>query len=141
MRLVAALLLLAACGNALPIGVGPDLAPSVANDIAIGGGAVGAPCAGGGDCASGTCFTQPPFTGGYCSQHIGECPAPGGIGNGPCPAGTICINPGVPATGGADYCLSACTHDSDCRVPDGYHCCPWRRGANTFGVCSTVCPL
>src|SRR5436305_1730903 len=79
-------LMLAGCNEAaLPGGM-------VRGDLAMSG--VGAACARDGDCASGVCFTAPPFSGGYCSHHIGECPAPGGTGD-PCPAASLCINPGL----------------------------------------------
>jgi hypothetical protein len=77
-----------------------------------------------------------PFTGGYCSQHIGECPQTGGMA---CP-GSVCINPGITATGGWDYCLKSCNVDGDCRVAEGYKCCPWQRAGVTYGVCDTTCP-
>jgi hypothetical protein len=128
MRALLTVAVLAGCsGGALPAG---------AIDLAVAGsGVVGAACAAGGECATGTCFTGAPFKNGYCSRQIPECPAPGGTGD-PCPAGSICINPGIAATGGIDYCLKSCTANSDCRQGEGYRCCPWS-GA---GVCATVCP-
>jgi len=95
---------------------------------------VGDPCAQSSDCpvicafgqCSPLCLDEAPFTGGYCSRAIGECPAPSpDAGSGPCPAGTFCVNgqPPVDGTGG-DYCLLGCTSDGDCRAEQGYKCCP-----------------
>ncbi len=88
---------------------------------------VGEACARDSDCFGGECVTMAPFVGGYCSVRIGECPAPGGTG-GPCPSGSECINPGIPATGGADYCVKRCASNDECRAADGYRCCPRVQG-------------
>src|SRR5262249_51580955 len=112
-RFYLCLLVLAGCNTgALPSAGEPDLAK-------LGTATVGSACTHDSDCASGVCFTAAPFTGGYCSVHIGECPAPGGTTE-PCPTGSVCINPGIGATGGGDYCLKSCTTDADCRVAERY---------------------
>jgi hypothetical protein len=100
--------------------------------------AVGDPCTSSGQCADQLCITGAPFSGGYCTQHIAECPGPGDV-PGPCPAGSACVNPGSAATGG-DYCAKLCAADGDCRVAEGYKCCPWPRGGPGIAICETVCP-
>lgn len=112
---------------------------------------VGAPCAVNSDCpvlcasgqCSALCLDEPPFTGGYCSRSIGECPAPSpDAGSGPCPPGTFCANgqPAVDGTGG-DYCLAGCKTDGDCRTGQGYKCCPNLTHAGR-SVCApaSLCP-
>jgi hypothetical protein len=88
---------------------------------------IGDPCTGGEGCGSGFCLQDVPFSGGYCSEVIAECPAPGS----PtivCPAGATCENAVVtgapPQQMARDLCLRSCAVDSDCRVAEGYHCCP-----------------
>ena len=151
LALFALLALLGGCGqSALHLrGSNPDLGPNPnpnpsGTDLALptGDGGVGSGCTTGADCRSGVCFTQDPFAGGYCSAHIGECPAPNATGTpwNPCPDQSVCINPGFAATGGSDYCLARCTTGADCRVAEGYACCPWTRGTTTVGVCARAWP-
>jgi hypothetical protein len=108
---------------------------------------VGSPCARDFDCpvlcdddaqCGPLCLDQSPFTGGYCSRAIGECPAPSGLdgGSAPCPPGAYCANgqPAVRGTGG-DYCLAECTTDAECRTAEAYKCCLGLTHANR-SVCA-----
>jgi hypothetical protein len=115
-----------------------DLAGTLGVDLATGGGDghVGDRCASDNECGGGECITQAPFTAGYCSARINECPA----GNFPiCPDGAICLNPGIPATGGLDYCVKPCSADPGCRVADGYKCCT-TLGPGSFCYPAALCP-
>jgi len=114
---------------------------------------VGSPCKQNSDCptlcdddaqCAPLCLDQAPFTGGYCSREIGECPAPSGsdAGSGPCPPGTFCANGQPPVSGtGGDYCLVACKTSGDCRSAEGYKCCLGLTHAGAT-VCAPVslCP-
>ena len=143
MRWTIVLALLACSHRTSPPGASdaPSCMSCVASDApSSGSGTVGAPCTKDGDCPidvfgtnQGECIQQSPFTNGYCSARIGECPAPGGPGS-PCPLGSQCINPGIQQTGGLDYCVARCASDADCRVADGYTCC-----ANVEGHAGPFC--
>jgi hypothetical protein len=116
--LLACCLLPSACASesqsAAPLGAGDG------GEGAAGG--IGRSCADDSDC-TGLCLRSDPFTGGYCTRAIAECPAPGG-GPGSCPSGSTCAN-GVLYDGGAgDYCLADCASNSECRATEGYTCCP-----------------
>ncbi len=68
-----------------------------------------------------------PFTNGMCTQVELDCGNPGSAAD--CPAGTTCRK--VDAANAttlytADLCLPNCTTDGECRVADGYRCCPRR---------------
>jgi hypothetical protein len=107
---------------------------------------VGDPCQHDQDCnvlvfgaPAGVCLVQSPFTNGYCSANIGECPAGSGAPL-PCPMGTTCIAPGIPATQGQDYCVKNCASNADCRASDGYTCCPKVEGiSGPFCYPSALC--
>jgi hypothetical protein len=89
-----------------------------------GSGAVGAGCTDGSQCSTDFCITDAKFTGGYCSEPIPECPAPGG-GPDPCPTGSSCLNLSITGgTGSGDACARNCSVDGDCRTGEGYKCCP-----------------
>jgi len=107
----------------------------------VNGVCAGAPSGGGGACQSpddcpqasdpqyaSQCLTQAPFTGGYCAL-----PCSNGWG---CPAaGLICQSfPTGPSDPGV--CFESCTADSDCRMSQGYLCCPtWdTQGSATDGA-------
>lgn len=149
MRWLVLIAALAACSHKVST-VAPTDAPNGTNDApksdaASSGGGVGTPCTNDSDCPidvfgadNGLCIQQAPFTKGYCSARVGECPAQAGAG--PCPAGSECIHPGIGQTGGADFCLKQCATGSDCRTADGYVCCPAVPG-QTQSVCypSALC--
>jgi len=134
MRWLVLVAALAACSHKVPSGAATDAPTGAADapkgDASSSNGSVGTPCTNDNDCPidvfgvpDGLCIHQAPFTNGYCSARIGECPAPGGGGQ-PCPPGSACIHPGIQQTGGADFCLKQCASGSDCRTADAYTCCP-----------------
>jgi hypothetical protein len=122
-------LLLVACNDAgLSLsndgGMGGDLARPLA----------GEPCQAGNECPQDPdpqykpmCLTPPIFPNGYCVQ--------------PCAHGFGCPSPGMScrplsAAASAVACFKDCTTDLDCRVAEGYHCCPpW----NPLGGPASVC--
>ncbi len=133
MRWLVLVTALASCSHKVPTGAAPDASTGTEDaprsDAPSSSGSVGAPCTNDNDCPidvfgtpDGLCIQQAPFTNGYCSARIGECPAPGGAE--PCPPGSACTHPGIQQTGGADFCLKECATNSDCRTADGYVCCP-----------------
>lgn len=87
---------------------------------------VGAACSSDSDCTF-LCLTRPPFTGGYCSMAVTECAAgtrPDGL-DPVCPEGSACALAGFMLPNGAsDFCVARCSADDDCRVAEGYRCCP-----------------
>jgi len=79
--------------------------------------AIGKPCAGDADCASGSCITDAKWPGGYCTvRGCGECG----------PDADCSGRSGI----GAKGCFKKCNGPADCRA--GYHCCP---DANSVKVC------
>ena len=101
-----------------------DVATETETSGEAGAGAVGTACTDGSQCSTDFCITDTRFPGGYCSQTIVECPAPGG-GPNPCPTGSSCLNVAITGgTGSGDACMRDCAADGDCRVAEGYKCCP-----------------
>jgi hypothetical protein len=93
------------------------------------GGAVGAPCASAGSCATPEiCVTSVP--GGYCTVVIAECSGDP-FAPGLCPAGAWCVNGSELGGQGGDLCMAKCAGSADCRQAEGYTCCPW----GDAGVC------
>ncbi len=105
-------------------------------DAAGGNGGLGAPCTSDNQCAGSLCLGGA-FTGGYCSSVVAECD-PGGAA---CSDGGMCTKSGgidVDGAAQAEFCLSTCTGQGDCR--QGYSCCYGATYSQMAGVMVCVPP-
>ena len=98
-----------ACGKRLPMRIGDGCVDETdCNMMGMGGMLI--------------CITDPPFTGGYCSDVVANCTTNAGD----CGPGSLCRQVSLQGVV-KEVCLKSCAVQGDCRA--GYLCCPtWKPG-------------